>query len=285
MVAPFYWHYWGPTTDTLIVAPFYWRFEDRAQRSLVTWYGPVVRGHWPHAWSFGVLPIFYASNQFGWAAPLLGTMALRNPQTGDDFGTIAYLDWWWRSPEHKTDLLFPIFFSRRSPSHAFTYRGPGRLSTGGNEDRSHLMAFPLFYRSGDKNGSFFLTWLGYAHRDGPDYSRSLAWLYWLGRQRERSSGYNVFFPLFWDFEGKQERDTVVFPLVWSFGGPTWNTTVVVPFIHVRDGSWYFNTLPPLWWSGGDEKTGSAHRLLIPFFYWERDEGNRGATGHHAAGWL
>jgi hypothetical protein len=45
VVAPLYWHYWSPTTDTLIFAPFYWRFEDRAKRSLITWYGPIVSGH------------------------------------------------------------------------------------------------------------------------------------------------------------------------------------------------------------------------------------------------
>ncbi len=276
VVAPFYWHYWGPTTDTRIVAPFYWRFEDRAQQSLVTWYGPLVRGHWPHAWSFGVLPIFYASNQFGWAAPLLGTMALRNPQTGNDFGTIAFLDWWWRSADHKADLLFPIFYSRRSADHAFTYAIPANVYWR-TEDRSHLIAFPLFYRGADKTSSLFISWLGYAHRDGPDYGRSAAWLYWWGGDDERSSGYKVFFPLFWHFYAKQERDTVLFPLVWSFGGPTWDTTVVVPFVHVSDGPHYFNTLPPLWWSVGDKKTGSAHRLLVPLFYWERDAGDHGAT--------
>ena len=43
VLAPFYWHYWSPASETRILAPFYWRFEDRVQRSTVTWYGPVVR--------------------------------------------------------------------------------------------------------------------------------------------------------------------------------------------------------------------------------------------------
>jgi hypothetical protein len=81
VVAPLYWHYWSPTTDTLIFAPFYWRFEDRAKRSLVTWYGPIVSGHQGDTHAFGLIPIFYASGTGSWAVPFLGTLRFKNPET------------------------------------------------------------------------------------------------------------------------------------------------------------------------------------------------------------
>ncbi len=268
VVAPLYWHYWSPSSSTLIVAPFYWRFEDRAERSLFTWYGPVVSGHKGEARSFGVMPIFYASNKFGWAVPFLGTLAFKDPDTHKSFGVVTYLYWWWRSPTRSTDLGFPLFFGTRTPSRAFTFALPLNFYWRHNDD-ANLLAVPLFFHNSHRTGSWLVTWLGYAHREGTEYGRSLAWLYWWGGDEKARSSYHVLFPLVWDFEEKNGGDTVVFPLVWSFRGPTSNTTVVVPFVHARDGSWYFNTLPPLWWSGGDDKTGRAHRMLVPFFYWDR----------------
>ncbi len=270
VVVPLYWHYWSPSTDSLIVAPFYWRFEDRAKRSLITWYGPIVSGRKDDTHSFGVIPLFYASGSGSWAVPFLGTLRFKNPETSSSFGAAAYLYWWWRSPTRSTDLGFPIFFSTRTAQSAFTFALPLNFYWR-HQDDANLLALPLFYYNSHKTGYRLLTWLGYTHRDGPEYSRSLAWLYWWGGDDKAHSSYHVLFPLVWDFEGKEDGATVVFPLVWSFRGPTSNTTVVVPFVHVRDGSWYFNALPPLWWSGGDEKTGRAHRLLVPLFYWDRAE--------------
>jgi hypothetical protein len=276
VVAPLYWHYWSPHTDTLIFAPFYWRFEDRAQRNLITWYGPIVSGHQGDTRSFGLIPIFYASGTGSWAVPFLGTLRFKDPETKSSFGAAVYLYWWWRSPTRSTDLGFPLFFATRTASHAFTFALPLNIYWRHDDDAT-LLALPFFIHNGHKTGSWLVTWLGYAHREGPEYGRSLAWLYWWGGDEKAQSSYHVLFPLVWDFEGKDDGDTVVFPLVWSFRGPSRNTTIVVPFVHVRDGSWYFNTLPPLWWSSGDDKTGRAHRLLVPFFYWDRADHDRATT--------
>ena len=202
--------------------------------------------------------------------PILGTLRFKNPETSSSFGAAAYLYWWWRSPTRSTDLGFPIFFSTRTANHAFTFALPLNFYWRHDDDAS-LLALPLFYYNSHKTGYRLLTWLGYTHRDGPEYSRSVAWLYWWGGDEKAHSSYHVLFPLVWDFEGKEDGTTVVFPLVWSFRSPTSNTTVVVPYLHVREGTSYFNALPPLWWTGGDEKTGRAHRLLVPFFYWDRAE--------------
>jgi hypothetical protein len=276
VLAPLYWHYWGATTESLILAPFYWRFENRAQRSLVTWYGPVVYGRQGDTRSFGVIPIFYASGTGSWAVWFLGTGRFKDPETHASAGAVAYLYWWTRSQTRARDMLFPVFFSTRSPSHSFTFALPLNFYWR-HDDDSNLLALPLFFRNSHRTGSWFLTWLGYAHREGAEYGRSLAWLYWWGGDEQKQSSYHVLFPLLWDFEGRDDGATVVFPLVWSFRGPRQNTTVVVPYVHVRDGSWYFNTLPPVYWSSGDDKTGRAHKLLVPFFYWDRAEHDRAST--------
>jgi hypothetical protein len=282
VLAPLYWHTWSPGAEARIVAPFFWRFEDRVRQSVVTVIVPILPVSWsrqPGATSFAVWPIFYGSSKFGWAVPFAGTLALRDPDEHKSFGVVGYLYWWWRTPSRNTDLGFPIFFSTRTERRAFTYAVPLTFYWR-HDDDANTLALPLFYLNSHKTGSWFLTWLGYEHREGPEYGRSLAWLYYWGGDEHAHSSYHVLFPLIWDFEGKQDGATVVFPLLWSFRGPTTNTTLAfpgLPVLHVRDGSWYFNTVFPLWWSSGDDKTGRAHHLLIPLFYWDRAEHDRAAT--------
>jgi hypothetical protein len=259
VLAPFYWHYWSPTSETRILAPFYWRFEDRVQRSTVTWYGPIVRTQRPEGGGFGILPLFYASKSSGWAVPLLGTMAFRDPETHNAFGAVAFLYWWRRTPQRATDLAIPIFFSTRTAPSAFTYAIPFNFYWRSQDDAT-LLALPLFIHNSHKNGSWFVTWLGYAHREGTDYGRSLAWLYWWGGDDKDGSRYHVLFPLVWDFAGKNDR-----------------TTVAGLFLHVRDGTWWFNTLFPLYWGTGDDQARRSTRLVVPLFYWHRGAHDQTAT--------
>ncbi len=164
VLAPLYWHYWGATSDTLVVAPFYWRFEDRAQRSLFTWYGPIVSGHQGDTRSFGIIPLFYASGTGSWAVPFLGTLRFKDRETGSSFGAAAYLYWWWRSPTRSTDLGFPIFFSTRTPRHTFTVALPVLNFYWRHDDDKSLLSIPFFYWNSHQTGSRLITWLGYAHR-------------------------------------------------------------------------------------------------------------------------
>jgi len=276
VLAPLYWHYWSPTSETRIVAPFYWRFEDRVERSTVTWYGPIVYAHQPRGSGFGIIPLFYASNTGGWAAPLLGSLAFRDPETNKSFGAVLFLYWWRRTPQRATDIAFPLFFSTRTAPSAFTYALPFNFYWRTN-DRATLLALPFFIHNSHDTGSWFATWLGYAHREGTEYGRSLFWLYWWGGDEKEPSTYHVLFPLVWDFAGKKERSTVVFPLFWRFRGPDWNTTIAANFIHVRDGTWWFNTLFPVYWGVGDDHTGRSTRWVVPLFFWHRSDHDQSAT--------
>ncbi len=242
----------------------------------MTWFGPAVVTSEPRGHGFGLMPLFYASAGGDWAAPFLGTFAFHDPTTKKSVGAALYLYWWRRTPTRNTDLAFPLFFSTRTAAGAFTFALPLNFYWRSQENR-HLLALPFLYWSSHPSGGTLWSWLGYAQRDGSEYSRSIAWLYWWGGDEKEASSYHVLFPLFWDFQGKKDRTSIGFPLFWRFRGPGWNTTVVGNFIHVRDGTWSLNSFFPLYWSAGDDKTGRMTRVLLPLFFWHRADQDRSAT--------
>ena len=112
VLAPFYWHFFAPKSRARVVAPFYWHFEDDAAHRTATVIVPGLPVSWSHepgARSFGIWPLFYKSTKYGWAAPLFGSFTAADPAHGKAFGALAFLYWWDRSPEARTDFLFPLF--------------------------------------------------------------------------------------------------------------------------------------------------------------------------------
>src|SRR5262249_52811920 len=153
---------------------------------------PVLPVSWskgPDYWSFGVWPLFYASNKFGWAVPLMGTFSVGNPDVHESFGAIGFLYWWKRSPTHKLDVS-PLFVSSRRPNQSFTWALPLNFYWRTGTD-SHLLAVPLFYASSRKDGGTFLTWVGYRRRVGSNVNGSLLWLYWGGRDDKEKTAHDV----------------------------------------------------------------------------------------------
>jgi hypothetical protein len=299
VLVPFYWHFWNPSSETRIVAPFFWRFEDRARQDTTTVIWPILPVSWsrgPNSRSLGVWPLFYTSNTLGWAVPLLGTFSIRDPATQKRTGALLYLYWWRRGPERSVDLAFPLFVSSRTAAHAFTYAVPLNFYWR-NADNANTLVLPLFYLNTNKNGSWFLTWLGYHHREGPEYGSSFAWIfYWGGNDKEHSK-YQVLFPLYWNFYDRKEGTTILAPLVWSFRSPKANTTVVGPIVHLRREQWTFNTLFPVWWNANDPAAGTATHLVLPLFLWHASDHGKsslfvtllGGSGRDdragTAGWL
>ena len=176
VVFPFYWHYWSPTSD--FIAPFYWHFTTAPGTSCVlnvSWSSE--RG----ARSFGFWPLFYASNKFGWAVPLLLTFNVGDSKIGNQYGALLGLYWWKRSQKGAFDFgLVPPYVSSRDAAHAFTWVAPLNFYWRNGEDRS-LLALPLFYKNEHRGGNSVYTWLGYSRREGREQSGSALWLYWFGR--------------------------------------------------------------------------------------------------------
>jgi hypothetical protein len=270
VVFPFYWHYFSPTSDTFFIAPLYWHSTDST-----TGYDlkVVLNVSWsssPGAHSFGIWPLFYASNKFGWAIPILGTFNVGDSKIGNQYGAALFLYWWKRSQKGAFDFgLLPPYVSSRDADHAFTWIAPLTFYWR-NHDDANVLAIPLFYKNESKTGNSVYTWIGYSKREGRERSGTAFWLYWYGRDDASKEKYDVFFPLLWSFRGEASSTTVLFPLLWSFSGPKSNVTVAVPFFHYRNDSSYFNALFPLWWSGGDDATGRGFQTLLPLFFWNHD---------------
>jgi len=254
VLAPFYWHFFSPKTRTRVVAPFYWHSEDDAAHRTATVIVPGLPVSWsrePGARSFGVWPLFYKSTKFGWAAPLMGSFTVADPDHGKAFGALAYLYWWNRAPDTRTDLFFPLFLYWRTKASAFGFALPLNFHWRSG-DESHTIAFPLALGHSWNNGASLYSPLGYQSREGAETDGSLLWLYWGGRNSKSHDAYDVLFPLLWSFRSPRSATTVVFPLLWAF----------------RRGDSWFDTVFPVWWSTGDDAKGETARTVFPFIHWE-----------------
>jgi hypothetical protein len=309
--APIYWHFWSPESRSRIVAPFYWRFEDYITHRVVTVIPPFAHTWQPDAESWAVYPLFYKSTKFGWAAPLLLSLKIANPDKGKAFGLWAGLYFWSRDDKagKAFDLLLPIFVSTRSTNHAFTYAIP--LNFYWRSGKSwHFLGLPFLYTSGHPQGGTTITLLGYGHRSGESRSGSVLWLYWFGREPD-GAGYDLGIPLFfwsrhakggtlgsplgyYSRNGRNVRGSalwlywfgrdadgsahdVVFPLLWSFRSPESSTTIFGNILHLRRPDWRFTTIFPIYWSGADTAKGSSWHLIPPLFFSRTGEGDRSFT--------
>ncbi|HEV3033046.1 MAG TPA: hypothetical protein VG319_15480, partial [Polyangia bacterium] len=138
-----------------------------------------------------------------------------------------------------------------------------------NKDVSRQLVVPLYFRSSHPTGGTFASWLGYASWAKNSRSGAALWLYWWGSDRKTRSSYHIFFPLLWDFRDGEDRSTVVFPLVWSYGSANSDTTLAGLWFHARRATSTFETLFPVWWSGRDDKAGTAFKMLLPLLYWQQ----------------
>ncbi|HEY0710273.1 MAG TPA: EB domain-containing protein [Polyangia bacterium] len=250
--APFYWHFWSPESRSRIVAPFYWRFEDHAKQRAVTVIPPYSHTVEPGAESWAVWPIFYGSTKFGWAAPLLGSFRINNPDQGRSYGLYALLYFWKRNERAGTafDLFVPLFASSRSKASAFTWILPLNFywrNGEGERAETNLLVLPLFYRGTTPQGGTLVSPVGYYSRSGENRSGSVAWLYWFRRDKNRAHD-------------------VVFPLLWSFRGERSSTTILPPFAHLRRPNYTLTTLFPIYWAGKNPSAGTSWRLLLPIYF-------------------
>jgi len=229
ILAPFYFHTWSAEAHNRIVAPFYWRFENYLKKRVVTVIGLYSKTQDPESTSHAVWPLFYYSSKFGWAAPLLLSFALGDPENGTQYGMVTPLSFWKRSKDSSFTWLFPLNFHWR------------------NKDDRNILALPLFYRNTHKHGGTFASLLGYSSVDREATRGSFLWLYWYGR--EKASQYDV-----------------LFPILWSFRSPDSNVTILPPVLHLRDGHFSIGTAGLLAWWGSNEKTGTNWQFVPPVLF-------------------
>jgi hypothetical protein len=237
--APIYWHFWSPEERSKIVFPFYWHFEDHATRRTVTVVPPYSHTVQPDAESWAVWPIFYKSTKFGWAAPLLASFKIENPDERRAYGLYALLYFWKRNERAGTsfDLLFPFFASKRSNDSAFT---------------------------------FFLP-LNFYWRDGEEKNLLLLPLLWSGRG-PNGKAHDVVFPLVWSFRSPESSTTVVPPFVY-LRRPTYTFSTLFPLYwagyDTKEGSGW-RLVPPLFYSRSTDH-GRTLSWITPVGGYRRDD--------------
>jgi hypothetical protein len=307
VITPFYWHFWSPEGTAKVVFPFYWKFRNHVSQRVVTVIPPFSSTVQPDASSWAIWPFFYRSTKFGWAAPLLLSFKVENPDRGTGYGLYGGLYFWNRDEKAGSalDILVPLFVSSRSPERAFTFALPLNFYWRRGQ-RSNLLALPLLYHAGRPDGSTTVSLLGYRHRIGESRAGSLLWLYWYGRSTRRN--YDLLIPLFlwsrhdqggtlgsplgyYSRDGENRRGAaawlywfgrktdgrkydVVFPAFWSFRSNESNTTVIPPVLHLRRQNYALTTVFPFYWAGRDLNRGSAWRLLFPLYFSRTGEGGR-----------
>jgi hypothetical protein len=239
--------------------------------------------------STNILYLYYREGSF---REIAGLYWSKRGSTGYTFLAPIYWHTW--SPSGRSFVLAPLFwrFEDYASRNVLTIVAPLAISSSGKDssftwvfplnfawrekDLEHQVIFPFFYGSKHKNGGSFWWWFGYDAHDKDSDDGSLLWIYWYGEDRKEKASYHVLFPLLWDFKEKEDRSTVFFPLVWSYGSADGNTTLAIPWFHVRRPGFTFDTLFPIWWSGRDEKAGTAFKMLVPLFYWQGTAHGRSA---------
>ena len=273
VVAPFYWHFWSPTTDTRSSRRSTGGSRTRAQAQ------PSSPGTGPSsAGSHGrdaqlvrrLAALLRVDHASAGRCRSSARCAIHDPETPELLrrGGLPLL----------VAALADALDRSRVPALRLVPHGRQRLHLRAAAEL--LLAERATTRAcwrcrsstanSHKTGSCFSTWLGYTHREGPEYGRSLALALLVGRRREGAVELPRPLPAGLGLRGEGERHHGRLPAGLELPQPGARTPPSsVPFVHVREGTWYFNTLLPLWWSGGDDKTRRAHRLLVPFFYWDR----------------
>lgn len=278
VVAPLYWHFWSSEEKDQIFAPFYFHFRNYLKQSRTTalWVGPVITwSRQPGASSWGVWPIVYSSTKFGWAAPLLGSFNLKDPEAGREKGLAAFVYYWSRDQKagRATDVLFPLVWSFRSKEKSFTVGFPVLWSWRKGRDETTLL-LPLGFQTADARSKLTVSWFGYSSWAGNNQRGSHLWVYWYGRNKGKDD-YDVLFPLLWSFRKDQDNATVLFPLLWHFADAQSRATVVATYIAYRNAEGGFRCLLPVFFQGWNNKEKSSWSLLFPLAFWsKKDNGNK-----------
>jgi hypothetical protein len=195
---------WGPyyrehtqQRDMLHLMPIYWSIWGQNERHTTVF--PLFHyGYKDNAWLF-VNPLFLLGNgENGESTFVTWGYARYRGRTELDMITPFY--WHYRDPDVGLDqkLLFPFLFSRTSP----------RVS--------NQVFFP-FWGHFERYGISETTWITPFFRHSHHlrgWSTSINPLVFLGRDGHQS--WTVVAPFFFDFVGREARQTVGFPFYWRF---------------------------------------------------------------------
>jgi hypothetical protein len=285
VLAPFYWHFWRPTAKLQAVAPFYWHAVDYREHLATTVVPPFQWGSapgekyfrlWPFVFwsdygkagaSFSLVPLLHWARRGTYSAGGLFPLGFYASDTAKQSSTAQVLLYYrHRSPEWRSDALWPLFYAGRSPHRAFTWAAP--LNFYWRRGRStHFLSVPFAYYAADRHSSLAVVpappIVYYRNRD---YRFTTGFpLYW--RWGTPRSTETMVLPLVYAGHTGASKHLVVFPFLWHFASPGRHTTVFANSWYHRSPTGYSAAVLPLAFFGADRKAGTSHATVLPFFHY------------------
>jgi hypothetical protein len=271
--------WWGASSggkSHTVVFPLFWHFADEAAKTSWTLAGPLYWSSHDTERTRGVLPLVWHSSNPADGAGATGVMPLFYEAHGPQRGTfMTALFGWHHSPttrfayagpiipfwishtevvtETHTTIVPPLLlFTRRRPESILTTFA-GLFWHGHDVTSSMTMAIPLYFDFHDFDLSRTTVLLPVFYRHANEVAgtaTSFAPLFYRHSSPEGST--TVGFPLYWDFQGKGTRTTLVLPVYAHWRRPDHASTWVFPTIYHRtgltpsgqpDGTWYTLVAP------------------------------------------
>jgi hypothetical protein len=293
---PLYWHFDDRTLHVkhTILGPMHWRsavgeantrfyplffYTDYAQRGS----------------SLTIVPLLHRSNVDGKALTIFPLGFWRSHQrTGYAQGLIVPY-YFRRAGGKRTDVFFPLFVAKSSKDHAFEWMLPLNFYWRTKERRS-LLLFPLAFHRSDVRERVLFTLIPpmvYTRQDPAPPSAlgrprgveqrffTLFPVFWYQRSGRSTFGllppvfhrghpdghHSGIFPILWFGRDKQERHAVLFPIYWHFSKDKSGFTLAgLLAFHRRRETGHSSGLVPIAFFGEDRKKGTSYKLILPLFY-------------------
>lgn len=278
VLAPFYFHFWSPRSETRVVAPFYVSHENKKTHEKHWFFLNFHRFRGPRRTEFNIWPLLFTTSYrgkgFGFTLLPLFHYRRKGPQwsaysilpipwyfekrrTEKRFFVLPFaggvvgrkhtfvwslpLNFYWRKGTRRSWLFLPLYF--------------GRTDRGGTRHQSAV--FPLFYYRRDKDRRQFVSLLASYFSNRATGKRAFVW----------------HAPPLVFYRDPHRTVNVVFPFYFGYRNRAWHSAVdvVPPFVWYRDPKQQNAALLPLFYYFKDVRTGAYTTLLFPLFYQHRTQ--------------
>ncbi len=265
---PLYWkrdrYYYDDTTKFKTFFPLYWSYKNK-EKSLKTFAPPLIwRVKRDSSKSFTFLPFYSGKTAF---------------DTHRKYRMYGTLFWHFKNDYSKSNLLFPIFFSRKryfeTDTSKFATLFPIYWSFK-NETKNTKVVFPILWSVKNpryKTFSFLPLYLKRTSTDSTSKRLMIGSIYWQYKSPEQKNW--AIFPLYWNRKHYYYNDTThftgLFPLYWSYSDKDVKNKVFFPLFWNLDNNYYKSfTIIPFYSKGHSWISGNKH-LMIASIYWQFDQ--------------
>lgn len=249
-VFPFYYSSIEKERKYNIFIPIVWNFKDVFYKSLT------------------VAPLFsYGNSPDSSRRHLMVTPVFWHVQNQDKIFNILFPVWWnfkdgTGDNITNTNVIFPLYWAQKNKVKNYQvlfpviwnfkdkyYKSvtvPPLFSYGSSPDtmRRHLMITPFFWH----------------FKNNDEVTSTIFPLWWHKKKGygANSSGYDVFFPVYWAKKNPEENNKILFPIIWSLKNQKYESFTIFPIIS----------------RGNSPDSIRSHWMLTPFFWHFQEFDNR-----------